>query len=1607
MNVYWWREGSNMDYITLGLNIALAVFVGFGIIFGLIRGLRKTVSRGIFLIITAIILLFVTIPITNALLQIKLNVDMTIEESTLVGYHSINECVEFLVKCMFGEDFYTQNPEIVNVVIALPTVFINAIVYLLLFVLCKYLLLPLNYIFYRLTFAPKKRKEKYGFSSFDNDFDFDEVDKKILAESNANNDNAGEDNLFDQVENYVKDGSTANAFSTAPLHAIKDANEEKVNNDSHQVLFDNSDNSIETNDVSNNISSNDNENISNKDMNSLEGQFGKEGLFIKKEIETPEVHSVVQENFDQPSKKDLRRAKKEEKKKTKLKYKKHRLLGGLVGGFVGMFIMVNVCMPIYGIMNIARDVNKVKISNLSEEEVSLDKATDGMAGQIISAYDNSVFYPFSKYLGIEGLSLAEFDLITSTTVNNKKIKLRGDVSSLITTVVKADTLVGKYKTYAPNGQLSELDEVQLTTLLTDCKDLLNYAKKVNLVDCVADYIIPVACTMLVNDGTQFSDNDVVNRLAINALESLAKSNNINVFDETCAILDLAEYLNNQGLLIKIIKGNFDDPITIVKSLEDDFGSTFTSKLFELQTVKVTMPYVLNIALSILEQSINYGYVENDYSQSIEDIKLSISNFMQESINLAKSIDTSSNIYLTTQSLQPLGRLLQTVKVSGIVNNETYHNLIDYAVKQLQSLLKGLLPEELEDYLIEEFIGNIAKVDRWDEEMDKISSAILKLRNKENGILGEVVDGDDLRKGTTINIVMKESVFENIGESLDILEGTVLFGAVSHKTIDGQDYTVSGTISLFSSLLDYANNSILKDVSSTSLQKMTEVIELMKNNLITSKHVYSSDNSFWSYEMKNISTLVIEVYDMLKSGKFDVTEECGKGLDKAKNTTILKNDSTLKFMSVALDVVKDSILGEEYIYNDGSNTSKPQVLNDKIYELFVEVQDNLKKQATKEQLRKDSQFWQKEFVYYKNLQNIAENSSKLNTIDDAVDLAVELDNVMNSFTIPSEPIFDIVSFAIKNIKNDSATTQLDQAINQVIDNIADRMNMQSLSESGLLDSNGFDNFWQIEFEHLSNIMNIKFKDDGDYKVKDNLANIGNELDKVVYGYNVIDEVSGENKNVRKSYLLYSSDVRNVLASAIPEVKKSITGAFDDNITGYIETALNSIGENIENTTSITNVSFKKELTHMQSLANLEVSSDLLKYPTSILSDETQKQQYIQTQLEVNKQKLNALGMQLDSLAYAYKESGNIYKYTDKINADTSTNSKFITREIINKLIKDIFDIAKISEEGFPTADEDLSSEQKEQKAYNALIESIQSNIGAISDNDKVMSWQRELSFVNNLIKMNGGVEYTVDNVATEVGANLDAIAFNINSKNEFDDVAYNNKNECTYIPTCSKIPATPNSEAIYSFGGNSLFVSRESISTLVASYLDRIKVTASSDGSSDSEKDDLINSIIENCSQRVATTNDQLKSKNTIDDSKNAYYSKYKDCFADVKNIKNDIDTMTSNVDNVGKDLTETMASEIDSLLSSYQTKSVMGILLTRRLANLILHKIGTPVDSVLEGASTVNTYYSSLENYYKGRNNVNNNTDGEYYVTTDSTIEETKYPNPFKTLYKKIETMSI
>ena len=169
------------DTITLGFNIFCGVLLLFGIFWGLIRGLKKTVSRFLFILLTSVILLFVTAPLVEALLNIPFDTTIVINDvETLSEKMSLLELITHYIKEFLGEGFVQNNPEFTNLIIALPVILINSIVYVVLFWLLKLLLLPLNVLITHLIFPNKKRrKEVMGFSSMEDGPEYPNSDKSI------------------------------------------------------------------------------------------------------------------------------------------------------------------------------------------------------------------------------------------------------------------------------------------------------------------------------------------------------------------------------------------------------------------------------------------------------------------------------------------------------------------------------------------------------------------------------------------------------------------------------------------------------------------------------------------------------------------------------------------------------------------------------------------------------------------------------------------------------------------------------------------------------------------------------------------------------------------------------------------------------------------------------------------------------------------------------------------------------------------------------------------------------------------------------------------------------------------------------------------------------------------------------------------------------------------------------------------------------------------------------------------------------------------------------------------------------------------------------------
>jgi len=1016
------------DTITLGFNIFCGVLLFFGIFWGLIRGLKKTTSRLLFILLTSVILLFITVPIVKALLNISIPTNLTIEDLEISGNMSLIEVIEHVIKYYLGETFANNNPEFTNLIVALPIVLINSFIYVILFWLLKLILLPINAILTILIFPKKKKKtEQLGFSSFNDGPEYPNSDKSIdpLMEIYRNSENtpSSEVGVFIKKDNEIgQDAPTGHASKPIIINPTDGANEQ-------------------------------------------------DSKVINKQ------------------KKEEKKALKKEKKSSRPK--KYRLWGAVVGVFVGVLTIFNTMIPVYGIMDILSEHNNVEIKHISDESMSLKSLTNGLSSDIIKGYELSIIGRLSGVLGLEKLGLNGFDTLTTATVDNTKIGLRKDVKSIVSTVTQVDELIGLYKTATVDG-LENLSQEDLTALLTNANNVITSLEQTEFINVTSRYILPIAYEILAQNDIKIVENQHVNTLILNTIQNLAVNTNIDIFEELKSVLNLATYLDEQKLLIKLVTNNYDGIIPVINNLDEDFNTKLSEKIFAIKTIDTTLPNVLNIGLNLVDDMINFGYVKNTATE--EEIKNSFTTLINNLVDTARTLSEDTSLYLTDNSLIPLGKTLDTIRNSKLFNLDTYNNLLDYTLTQVKTMTNSLVPENFIDIFNNQILRNISDVTSWESEMTVISDTLKILRDKDYGILGEVVEGDTLRSGYNLNITFCDETFINLGKALDEIEKSTLLGSKGNTTIDSQDYENTTLINLVGCILDELKNQLSSD--SQTMNDILELTDTMKKNLIVSEHLYSENSTFWQDELTAISPLIMYVSNIMNGEELEIDQSLGQTLDTCAHESIMfGGNTTLKLMEKIMNTVEDSILGEDF------TPSQEENLNNNIYNLLQDIKTTLNSEDTYLILKNDDTFWEKEIDYFITLKDIADQADTITSVSQAQTIASDLDYLYNSNIIPATSLNNTISVILKQLKS-SETTGVNGQINNLIEDIAN-----DISSTDFFNEKDITNFWQIELEYISQLNDIKFEDDSStgYKVVNNLPNIGETIDTIINEHKTQDHL----------------------------------------------------------------------------------------------------------------------------------------------------------------------------------------------------------------------------------------------------------------------------------------------------------------------------------------------------------------------------------------------------------------------------------------------------------------------------------------------------------------------
>lgn len=1234
--------------ITLIFNIVCLVFLFFGMFWGLIRGAKKTLSRGLFLLLLSVVTIFVTAPLTKLILQIPLNFDVdngsevTRETMTLMQFLSKE------IENLLGSEFIAKYPDFASALTSIPLILVNAIMYVIVFWLLKIILLPINTLFTKLFFGPKKHKEALGFASFNNS-EYPSSDKSIEPLMDIYNKSQSEESSKDGMFIKKEDDISRSAPSASA---------------------------------------------------------DRENVIAITQVDTPKT------------KKELRKEKKAEKKANRPK--KHRLLGAGVGILVGMLVLFNTMVPVFGIMEILKDSKSTTLKNITTEETSLSSISNGITDDILKGYELSAIGRISHYIGMEQLGLITFDQVTSTKVDNKKIVLRKDISSLASTVSKADNLMGNYKTISDKG-IENITQEELDDLINGLDSLIKSSEEVVLVDALSSYIIPIAVEYIVYNEIQLSDNPVINQAVVDTLVAIAKENDIAIFEELKTIVDIAKYLSDEKLLYPIVSGNYDNILNVFDSLDDDFGKTLTNKLFTLKTVNTTIPNILDMGLTIMDELTNFGYVEG--SITTETAKNTFSSLFTSIAEIAKSLSYDSSIYLTDSSLPAVGKLLDTFKDSGIFNETTYNNLVDYAINIVKSQTSTLIPDNLKNSFNNHLLRNVCDVTSWTSEMTTIYEALQILRDPEYGILGQYIDSTTIRTGYSIDFVVAEPTLINIGKALDTLENSVLLGAKANLKIDDAEYEDTTFISLFTSLLKEANETIVSSNSSSTIQKLSNIITQIQNNLIESSHTYALDSTFWKDELTYISPLITEIYDMLSSSNdIEITSKLGTALDQSTHSIMLGKDTTLDLMHTILEIAKENLYGEDYtIKNDNSTQDNIYILlnnslnrldttsteGEQLYSQMI-VQNNLGNTTTG-----DGKFWKQEITAIISLMNIADKANDITTIAQAQTISSDLDQVYESKIIGTEDLNRIIASVIKEFPTDTKEG-IEGTINDIIKEIAD-----TISSKDFLKDGKPNDFWQVEFNHFASLAELQEDiDDSIFSSTtevSTLAQLGSKLDAIAYN---------THKTTSEQTVLSYNESSNSSLITRNMISRLIISAFDIAKTQSTTTEakiFNNLIENIQ--TSIQTIStqdkvieWQRELSYIPTLVNLNSNET---YSLDNASEKIGKY--------IDLIGFNTIDGQFADIKYdsnGHIIGANTYSY--KVDETTKYyNSTIISRDILKTAITSLLDTFKITaESGSTLTDED--------NIINELIDNLNNNINITSTSDtKYNSYATAFSELNNV------------------------------------------------------------------------------------------------------------------------------------------------------------------------------------------------------------------------------------------------------------------------------------
>ena len=455
---------------------------------------------------------------------------------------------------------------------------------------------------------------------------------------------------------------------------------------------------------------------------------------------------------------------------------KHRLFGLMVGGITGAVVGATTLMPIMGVVNLASEVEAETFGTYTktvtnaetgdEEEIVLEggqisQLLGADAVKFINAYSDSFVSKAFKYTGIEFINNAAFSGLSSATVGDIRIVLKDEVKSVFKTIDSAKAL--------SEINTENLNKEQITKILSAAKVLVNNVFSLNIVNTVGDNLLPIFMDELVNNpnfiikapsvGIVTFDNAIKQGLTeLKDFKFTALKN------EIVNILEVAEVLNNAGVLEQAVNNENVDFKEISALMTPDVVNDFNDKLFKMQTMSTLMPIMVNSGLTYLAETLEVEDFSIDAEHgNVESVKTLFKGITGTIFSISNSLDLDSKFYVTETTLPLVGKLINAVKNYEGITSSNYVKLVNAAENKLKNVISDMAADMSEDFEgikneLLNAIGKLSHITNYETDFTLINTAYSNIKTVVEGLTAETAEFKLVEMGAVLDVFARTELF---------------------------------------------------------------------------------------------------------------------------------------------------------------------------------------------------------------------------------------------------------------------------------------------------------------------------------------------------------------------------------------------------------------------------------------------------------------------------------------------------------------------------------------------------------------------------------------------------------------------------------------------------------------------------------------------------------------------------------------------------------------------------------------------------------------------------------------------------------------------------------